>query len=62
MKANVGSIDMWIRIILGVVIIALGIYYQNWWGVVGLVPLLTGLIRWCPLYLPFGITTTKAKK
>jgi len=62
MKANVGSIDMWIRIILGVVIIALGIYYQNWWGVVGLVPLLTGLIRWCPLYLPFGIFTTKAKK
>lgn len=61
MKTNVGKVDMWIRIILGVIIIALGIYYQNWWGVVGVLPLLTAFIRWCPLYLLFGITTCKEK-
>ncbi|MBN1198388.1 MAG: DUF2892 domain-containing protein [Bacteroidales bacterium] len=61
MKTNVGKVDIWIRIILGVIIIALGIYYQNWWGVVGVLPLLTAFIRWCPLYLLFGITTCKEK-
>jgi len=59
MKKNVGSTDMWIRIVLGAVIIALGIIYQNWWGVLGVVPLLTGLFRFCPAYLPFGMKTMK---
>ncbi len=61
MKKNIGSADMWIRIILGVIIIALGIYYQSWWGAIGVVPLMTAFIRWCPLYLPFGISTCKKK-
>ncbi len=59
MKRNVGSVDMWIRIILGVVIIALGFYYQSWWGVIGIVPLATAFMHWCPVYLPFGISTCK---
>lgn len=59
MKKNVGNVDMWIRIILGVVIIALGIIYQSWWGVVGVAPLLTAFFRRCPAYLPFGIHTCK---
>lgn len=61
MKKNVGIADMWIRIILGVIVIALGIIYQSWWGVLGVVPLLTGFMRFCPLYFPFGIRTTKAE-
>lgn len=59
MKTNVGNIDRVIRIILGIAIIAVGIIYKSWWGAVGLVPLLTGLIRTCPLYLPCGISTNK---
>jgi sulfite exporter TauE/SafE len=57
MKANVGKIDKTLRIIAGIVMIGLGIYYQSWWGAVGLLPLITGLLRWCPAYLPFGISS-----
>ena len=62
MKKNIGSVDMWIRIILGVVVIALGIFYQSWWGIIGVIPLMTAFMRWCPVYLPFGIRTNKAKE
>jgi sulfite exporter TauE/SafE len=59
MKINVGSTERLLRIIVGVVIIALGIYYGSWWGVIGLVPLLTGLSRFCPLYSMLGMNTCK---
>jgi hypothetical protein len=59
MKANVGSADRIIRLVLGVVIIALGFYFKSWWGVVGLVPLVTGLINFCPVYSLIGISTKK---
>ena len=48
MEINVGSTERLLRIIVGVVIIGLGLYFQSWWGVVGLIPLLTGLFRFCP--------------
>lgn len=59
MKKNVGATDRLIRIILGLVIIAWGIYAENWFGLVGLVPLMTALLNWCPAYLPFKISTIK---
>ena len=59
MKANIGSADKIIRIILGVVIIALGFYYQTWWGAVCLVPLLTASMNFCPAYNLIGISTKK---
>jgi sulfite exporter TauE/SafE len=59
MKVNVGSTERLLRIIAGVVIIGLGLYFQSWWGVIGLVPLLTGLFRFCPLYSMLGINTCK---
>lgn len=59
MKANIGSADKIIRIILGVVIIGLGFYYQTWWGAVGLVPLLTAAMNFCPAYNLIGISTKK---
>lgn len=60
MNKNVGGIDRTIRILLGIVI--LGLYFvlegqMRWWALAGLVPLMTGLIGWCPAYLPFGIRT-----
>ena len=59
MTKNVGGIDRIIRIILGLVIIGWGVYAQNWLGVIGIVPLFTGLISWCPMYLPLGISSNK---
>ena len=57
MQTNVGNVDRALRLVAGVVIIALGIYFKSWWGLVGVVPLFTGTTRWCPAYLPFGIST-----
>ena len=62
MKVNVGSTERTIRIVAGVVIIALGVYYQSLWGVIGLVPLMTGLFRFCPLYTILGITSCKRER
>jgi len=59
---NVGSADRAIRLILGLVIIAIGYYYQSWWGAIGIVPIFTALIGWCPAYMPFGINTCSTKK
>ncbi len=59
MKKNIGTTDRIIRIILGVAILALGYYYQNWWGIIGLIPLATGLVGWCGLYTLFGMSTKK---
>ena len=60
MTANVGGIDRIIRIIAGIAIIALGVVYQSWWGVIGIMPLGTALIRWCPPYALLGISTCSA--
>jgi sulfite exporter TauE/SafE len=59
MKCNVGKTDRMFRFMLGIVIIAAGLYYQSWWGVIGIIPLLTGALRWCPPYLLLGINTDK---
>ena len=57
---NVGGVDRIIRIVVGLAIIAWGAYEQNWLGAIGLVPLLTGIIRWCPAYLPFGFKSCQS--
>ena len=59
MEINVGCTERLLRIIIGVVIIGLGLYFQSWWGVVGLILLLTGLFRFCPLYKMLGMNTCK---
>ena len=57
MKCNVGGADRALRVIAGLVIIGLGLFFQSWWGAIGLVPLLTGAMGWCPLYLPIGFSS-----
>lgn len=57
MKQNIGSLDRIVRILLGLAVLGLGLYFKSWWGLVGLLPLLTGLVRICPAYLPFGLNT-----
>jgi len=61
MKQNVGSIDRVFRIVVGLALIAWGVMAQNWFGAIGLVPLATAAIGWCPAYLPFGLSTCKTK-
>jgi hypothetical protein len=58
MTRNVGTTDRMIRIAAGVVLLLLGAFGPlGWWGLIGLAPIATGLIGWCPGYLPFGINT-----
>lgn len=63
MKSNVGTVDRVIRMAAGVVLLSLVFILEGnarWWGLVGLLPLATGLIGWCALYVPFGIDTRRA--
>jgi hypothetical protein len=59
MKSNVGGLDRTLRIVLGAAGVALAIYWKTWWGLVPLAVLLTGLVRFCGLYVPFGLSTCK---
>lgn len=61
MKKNMGKADRWIRLIVGLLIGAAGIYFKTWWGLIGVVFIATSLINFCPLYLPFGISTRKSE-
>jgi hypothetical protein len=58
--SNVGGIDRVLRIVIGLALVAATLGgLLPWWGWIGVVPLATGLIGWCPAYLPFGIRTCK---
>ena len=61
-KCNIGKTDRIIRILAGVVIILAGLYFGSWWGAVGVVPILTAIVRWCPGYVPFGFSTCGTDK
>ena len=61
MKKNVGDGDKIVRYILGAVIIAAGVYFNSWWGLVGVVPIFTALMGWCPFYVPFKLSSIKSK-
>ncbi len=55
---NVGGIDKVLRILLGLGLLAAGYLTPlGWWGLVGLVPLVTGLVGTCPLYTILGLRT-----
>jgi len=59
---NVGSLDRILRIAVGAILIVLTVTGQiGLWGWIGVVPLLTGTLRWCPAYLPFGLSTCKTR-
>ncbi|TVO76292.1 YgaP family membrane protein [Sedimenticola selenatireducens] len=62
MKKNMGGLDRGLRAVAGIALIAWGLATQNWWGAVGIIPLFTAAISWCPAYLPFGLSTCKTKK
>jgi len=62
MTPNVGFTDRIIRALLGAALLGAGYYFKSWWGLVGLVPLLTAVVRFCPAYLPFGLNTCRPKR
>ncbi|HVU24929.1 MAG TPA: DUF2892 domain-containing protein [Opitutus sp.] len=62
MTANIGTADRVIRVLVGLAILALGLFCKSWWGLVGLLPLTTAVVRFCPAYVPFGLSTCAAKK
>lgn len=57
MNKNVGNADKAIRLVIGVGIIVAGVLNESLLGAIGLIPILTGVISWCPLYTIFGINT-----
>lgn len=63
MKANVGGIDKILRITIGAVLIGLTLTEViGVWGWVGIIPLATGLLSWCPFYPLAGINTRGTKE
>jgi hypothetical protein len=50
-----------VRLVLGAAVVLAGLYFQTWLGALGLIFIGTALIGWCPLYMPFGISTCAVK-
>lgn len=61
MKPNVGGLDRLIRILAGLALLGAGLWFRSYWGLLGLLPLLTGLVRVCPAYLPFGLSSCRKR-
>ncbi|MGY8830907.1 MAG: YgaP family membrane protein [Pseudomonadales bacterium] len=62
MKANIGTLDRSLRIAAGLILLGLSLSgVIGLWGLIGIVPLATGLFRFCPLYPLLGISTCKTK-
>ena len=58
MAANVGTVDRFLRLAAGLVLVSLSISGAiGAWGWIGILPMLTGLMRYCPAYKVFGIDT-----
>jgi hypothetical protein len=62
MTRNMGGVDRILRLAIGILLILFAVTGTpatgyNWIGWIGVVPLLTAVVGWCPLYVPFGIRT-----
>jgi hypothetical protein len=57
LSRNVGTADRVVRILIGIAAIVVGIVMHSWWGLLGLLPIATGVIRFCGLYTILGINT-----
>jgi len=64
MKSNVGNLDKVLRIVVGLGLLSLFFILDGaakWWALVGLIPLGTGLVGFCPLYSILGLSTCPAE-
>ncbi len=65
MQVNVGKADRFVRVVAGLAILSLFFFLEGgerYWGLIGLLPLATGLFRFCPAYSVFGISTCPTGK
>lgn len=69
MKCNLGRLDRIIRIVLGIIIALIALFYSTGFGlwtyvllVIALIFVVIAIIGYCPIYVPFGINTNKKKK
>ena len=63
MVANIGSIDRVLRIVLGIGLLSMLVFVDGpskFWGLIGIVPLATAAMRFCPLYAVLGVRTCQA--
>lgn len=61
-KTNVGTVDRWIRIVVGLGIIAIAVlgFVSPWWlGLIGIIPIFTAIGGWCPVYEFLGWESCK---
>lgn len=59
MERNIGRLDRNIRLAVGAAIIGAGLYYVSWLGLLGLLPIASGITGRCGLYCPLGISTVE---
>lgn len=63
MNINVGDVDRILRVVLGIVLMSLAAAgVIGWWGWLGVIPLGTGLLSFCPLYALLGIHTCRLSR
>jgi DUF2892 family protein len=62
MKANVGSVDKILRIVAGLALVAWALMGGPVWAWIGVVPVVTGLMGWCPAYTLLGMNTCPMKE
>ena len=61
-KCNVGKTDKIVRIVIGIAILTAGFIFKSWFGVIGVIPILTAVFGRCGLYYPLKIDTTKSDR
>lgn len=63
MKTNEGTLDRSLRVVAGLVILSMAfVGPQSPWAYLGVIPLVTGLVGWCPLYTILGVNSCPLKK
>lgn len=62
MRRNVGRAERGIRLMVGLIVAFAGFAYGSYWGLLGLVPLLTGGLAWCPMYAALGINSCRSER
>jgi len=58
-KKNTGIVDRVIRVVVGIAALIAGVVFKSWWGALGLIPLVTGLAGFCPVYALLRTSTSR---
>ncbi|MDH3309532.1 MAG: DUF2892 domain-containing protein [Gammaproteobacteria bacterium] len=64
MEKNIGQVDKTLRVVIGIALLSLIFILEGnarWWGLIGIGPILTVVMGWCPAYTLLGVSTCKRK-